>query len=1080
MNRPSNFRRTSLTTLLLASWFAVPASADDQLFRERIAPIFEKHCVRCHGGEEHKGGLSLATAEATRKGGDSGAAFIAAKPDDSLIVQHVSGDKPEMPKNAPPLSALQVAALREWIAGGAVWPAEVSLKDKQFEGQTWWSLQPLVRPKVPGLRQAVKSGQGDKGTGGQGDRQRSESAPLVSLSPVPLVPAPHSPIDAFIRAKLVEKGLAPSPEADRRTLYRRLSLDLLGLPPDPEAVDAFVADPNPLAYEVLVDQMLKSPRYGERWARHWLDVVHYGDTHGYDKDKLRPNAWPYRDYVIRSLNEDKPYDRFVLEQLAGDVLWPDTIDGITATGFIAAGPWDLIGHAEVPESKIDGKIARNLDRDDMVTTAMNAFCSLTVQCARCHNHKFDPVTQTDYYRLQANFAALDRADRMFDTDPAVGHRRMELLAEQKRLKSEEQRLTAETVKLCGEELKALDQKIASAQQAVAGQRRPEYGYHSGIESSPDKAKWVQVDLGKETSLSKLAYVGCWDDFNGIGAGFGFPVRFKIEVSNDPAFASGITLLVDKTEADVTNPGTTLQQAEVKGIAARYVRVTATKLAPRQNDFIFALAELSVFDAEGKNVALGASVTALDSIEAPIRWAKKNLVDGLFTVRSAEDVNRLREQRTALLERLVPQAIRDEIRRVETATAETATQLATLPAPQYVFAGMIHSGGGAFSGTGPFGGKPRSIHILKRGDVTSPADEVGPGIVPLRQGETGEFALAPNHVEGDRRVALAKWIVDEQHPLTWRSIVNRVWQHHFGRGLVDTPNDFGRMGQLPSHPELLDWLAVEFRDGGRRLKPLHRMIVTSATYRQTSAPPLEFSPVPSPPSSGERARVRGPSDEAASSAEEKKEEKTPHPNPLPAEPGRGDKPSDPRSIDSGNTLLWRANRRKLDAEALRDSLLFVAGKLDDRMGGPAFQDFVIEKPEHSPHYEYHLHDPEDPKSHRRSIYRFLVRSQTQPFMTTLDCADPSMIVDKRSETVTALQALALLNNKLVLSMSGHTAARVEAAAGDERQRVALAFRLAIGRSPTADESAALTDYARQHGLIQTCRVILNLNEFAFVD
>ena len=1002
-------------TLLCESLFAAHASADDKLFRERVTPIFEKHCVRCHSADEHKGGLSLATAEAARKGGDSGAAFIAAKPDDSLIVQHVSGDKPEMPKNAPPLSVQQVATLREWIAAGAAWPADVALKDKQFEGQVWWSLQPLIRPKVP----EMKSGQGDKEIGGQRDKQRSESAPLV--------PAPPSPIDAFIRAKLVEKGLAPSPEADRRTLYRRLSFDLLGLPPDPDAVDAFVADPNPLAYEVLVDQMLKSPRYGERWARHWLDVVHYGDTHGYDKDKLRPNAWPYRDYVIRSLNEDKSYDRFVLEQLAGDVLWPDTVDGITATGFIAAGPWDFIGHAEVPESKIDGQIARNLDRDDMVTTAMNAFCSLTVQCARCHNHKFDPVTQTDYYRLQANFAALDRADRMFDTDPAVGHRRTELLAEQKRIKSEEQRLAAETVKLCGEELKALDQKIASAQQAVAGQRRPEYGYHSGIEPIQDKAKWVQVDLGKEVSLSKLAYVGCWDDFNGIGAGFGFPVRFKIEASNDPAFASGVTLLVDQTEADVTNPGTTLQQAEVKGIAARYVRVTATKLAPRQNDFIFALAELSVFDAEGKNVALGATVTALDSIEAPIRWAKKNLVDGLFTGQSLEDVNRLREQRTVLLERLVPQGIRDEIRRVETATVETVTQLATLPAPQYVYAGMVFTSGGAFSGTGPFGGKPRTIRILNRGDVTSPGDEVGPGIVPLRQGETGEFALAPNHVEGDRRVALAKWIVDEQHPLTWRSIVNRVWQHHFGRGLVDTPNDFGRMGQLPSHPELLDWLAVEFRDGGRSLKTLHRLIVTSSVYRQQSQSNVQAG-----------------------------------------------------QVDSSNALLWRANRRKLDAEALRDSMLFVAGKLDDRMGGPAFQDFVIEKPEHSPHYEYQLHDAEDPRSHRRSIYRFLVRSQTQPFMTTLDCADPSMIVDKRNETVTALQALALLNNKLVLSMSRHTAKRVEAASADERQRVVLAFRLATSRSPTADEVEALSDYARQHGLTQTCRVILNLNEFAFVD
>ena len=1053
---------------VVATWMCLTniVAADDRFFVERVAPIFETHCVRCHSAEEHKGGLSLSTGAAARVGGDSGTAFVSKKPDDSLIVQHVSGDKPEMPKNAPPLSRQQVATLREWITAGANWPADITLQNTQFAGQTWWSLKPLVRPAVP----AVSGG---------------APSPGVAVTP----------IDAFIQAKLLERGLAPAPAADRRTLYRRLSFDLLGLPPDPAAVDAFVADPNPQAYEALVEAMLKSPRYGERWARHWLDVVHYGDTHGYDKDKPRPHAWPFRDYVIRSLNDDKPYDRFVLEQLAGDVLWPETVDGITATGFIAAGPWDFIGHAEVPESKLDGKIARNLDRDDMVTTAMNAFCSLTVQCARCHNHKFDPVTQTDYYRLQANFAALDRADRMFDADPVVGRRRKELLAEQQRLKGEAQRLANEVAKLGGDELKSVDQQIASSLQAAAGQRRPEYGYHSGIAATQDQIKWVQIDLGKEVTIQSFALVGCWDDFNGIGDGFGFPVRFKVELSSDADFKSNVIGILDRTAEDVPNPGTkrwvidltkklaavtantqllsavsvlassprrgeearrdeeektkaplTLalspeaggegtkpegQPAETKLAAteksARYVRVTATKLAPRMNDFILALAELSVFDADGKNVALGATVTALDSIEAPVRWAKQNLVDGIFTGQSAEDINALREQRAALLERLVPQALRDQLQSLEVAAAETAKQLTTLPAAQYVYAGMIHHGSGTFIGTGPLGGKPRTIRVLKRGDVASEADEVGPGIVPLRPNEAGGFTLAADHKEGDRRVALARWIVDEQHPLTWRSIVNRVWQHHFGHGLVDSPNDFGRMGQLPSHPELLDWLAVEFRDGGRSLKRLHRLIVTSNTYRQQS--------------------------QSNAQAEQ---------------------------IDSSNALLWRANRRKLDAESLRDSMLSVAGKLDERMGGPAFQDFVVEKPENSPHYEYHLHDPEDPKSHRRSVYRFLVRSQTQPFMTTFDCADPSMIVDKRSETVTALQALALLNNKLVLSMSNHMAQRVEVLALDERQRIVMAFRLALSRSPSDEEQVALTEYSKQHGLTQTCRVILNLNEFVFVD
>jgi hypothetical protein len=1062
MNEVFRSRLPVLTWLAGFGLLAFPAIAADPLdarkvFRDGVAPILERHCLRCHNDDDRKGGLSLSSSRAIRKGGDSGAVLVPAMPADSLL-QYVQGDKPEMPKNAPPLSKDQVATLRNWIQAGADWPDGLTLKDRHLEGQTWWSLQPLVRPPVP-------------------------SVDVANLAVHPAnVSAPRSPIDAFVQAKLAAKQLSPSPEADRRTLIRRLSFDLHGLPPDPAEVDEFIAETDPTAYERLVDRMLASPRYGERWARHWLDVVHYGDTHGYDKDKLRPNAWPYRDYVIRSLNADKPYDRFVEEQIAGDVLWPETVDGITATGFIAAGPWDFIGHAEVPESKIDGRIARNLDRDDMVTTTMNTFCSLTIQCARCHNHKFDPVTQTDYYRMQAVFAALDRADRMFDADPAIGQRRQDLLAEQSRLKSEQQRLTAETVRLCGNELKELDQKIASAQQAVAGQRRPEYGYHSGIEKEPDKAKWVQVDLGREVRISKVNYAGCWDDFNNIGVGFGFPVRFKIEASNDAAFAKDVAVLVDRTAADVPNPGTTLQQADVRDVAARYVRVTATRLAPRQNDFIFALAELGVFDADGKNVALGAAVTSLDSIEAPVRWSRKNLVDGIFTGQSAVDVVSLREQRAALLEKLVPQAVRAEIQNNETALAEMAKKLAALPAPQYVYAGMVFTGGGAFSGTGPFGGKPRSIQILKRGDVTSPGDEVGPGCVPLLPGESGEFPLPAGSPEGARRTALAKWIVNGNHPLTWRSIANRVWQHHLGRGIVDSPNDFGRMGQLPTHPELLDWLACEIRgrtpirdaaprdaaprEGeapaeprsppARSLKHLHRLIVTSATYRQTAGGEA---------TRGEGGGTRGVEGEDATDSASS----TPH-SAL----------RTPHSIDSANTLLWRANRRKLDAESLRDAMLLVAGKLDDRIGGPAFQDFVIEKPEHSPHYEYQLHDPEDPRSHRRSIYRFLVRSQTQPFMTTLDCADPSMIVEKRNETVTALQALALLNNKLVLSMSKHMAERANAVAPDDPHRITFAFRLALGRTPSPDELDALVVYAREHGMIQTCRVILNLNEFAFVD
>ena len=318
-----------------------------------------------------------------------------------------------------------------------------------------------------------------------------------------------------------------------------------------------------------------------------------------------------------------------------------------------------------------------------------------------------------------------------------------------------------------------------------------------------------------------------------------------------------------------------------------------------------------------------------------------------------------------------------------------------------------------------------IQVLKRGDIKQPAKEVGPqSIAALSEAFHDAYQLS-GEGESARRAALAHWITDKNNVLTWRSIVNRVWQHHFGRGLVDTANDFGRMGGRPSHPELLDWLAVTFRDDlGGSLKKLHKLIVMSDTYRHSSDK---------------------------------------------VEPA-----------DSNNVFLSHQNRRKLDAESIRDSILVVSGKLDLSMGGPSFQDFVIEKPQHSPHYEYQLHDPEDPKSWRRSIYRFIVRSQQQPFMTTLDCADPSMRVERRNESLSPLQALAMMNNGLVVAMAKHFAERVTQESKGLEAQTRHAFALALSRSPKADEIAPLLEYAKREGLENTCRVILNLNEFSFVD
>jgi hypothetical protein len=585
-----------------------------------------------------------------------------------------------------------------------------------------------------------------------------QTPPRPQVPEVAASDKPHArnPIDAFILTRLRREGLSPSPEADRRTLIRRVTFDLTGLPPTPQDVKAFIEDASPDAYEKLVDHLLAAPAYGERWARHWLDVVHFGETHGYDKDKPRNNAWPYRDYVIRSLNADKRYSRFVQEQLAGDVLFPESPEGVVATGFIAAGPWDFVGHMELREGTVDKEITRSLDRDDMVMTAASTFLSVTVHCARCHDHKFDPVPQEDYYRLQAVFAGVDRGERHF-ADPAL---------------------------------------------------------------------------------------------------------------------------------------------------------------PKQTRPVYAAVPLK---------------------------------------------------------------------------------------------------------------SPRPIHFLDRGDVKRPKHPVAPGGLDALSKQFPPFTVSEPDSEGARRAAFARWVTDPGNLLFRRSIVNRVWHYHFGRGIVETPNDFGKMGARPTHPELLDYLARRFADEGESLKSLHRLILASATYRQSSAP----------------------------------------------------NPTNER-IDADNRLLWRMNRSRLDAESLRDAILVVSGKLDRTMYGPSVRQFAF-KDDHSPVYDYAGYDPDSPGADRRSIYRFIVRSVPDPLMDSLDCPDASLLAPKRNTTLTALQALSLLNNPFVVRQCEHLAARAKAEAGDDvAAQIAAAFTLATARAPSAEESKMLTDYAARHGLTNACRVIFNSNEFVFVD
>ena len=975
---------------------AASTARADGLFRDTVAPVFQKHCLRCHNNIDKEGDFSLLSATALAESG-----YVEpGRPEDSRLLDAIGGGPEEatMPRDGRPLDRSEIDAIRRWIVAGAEWPNGFELKEAANDNFDWWSLKPLRKPLMP------------KVTGAD-----SEWA--------------ANPIDDFVLRQHRKHGLTRSPQADKRTLIRRLTFDLIGLPPTPEEVIAFERDQSPDAYERVVDRLLRSEHYGERWAQHWLDVARYADTCGYDKDKLRKNAWPYRDYVVRSFNDDKPYSRFVKEQIAGDILYPGTEDGILGLGFIAAGPWDFIGHVEVPEAKLDGKEARNLDRDEMVSATMNAFCSTTVQCARCHNHKFDPITQEHYYSLQSVFAAVDRAERPYDAEASIAERRKELAAALRSLRRDKADLESQLRSADGGVLgKALEEVKRLQKLAGAGTKPPEFGYHSAIAHRADTEKWVQVDLGKVVELHRLVLHACHDDFAGIGAGFGFPVRFRVLVGNTE---SELHAIVERSERDFANPGLTAVMVPLsrKPQMARFIRIEANRLRERKNDFIMALAELEAIDVSGQNVAHGKPVTAKDTIHAPIRWRNANLTDGLWAMAADSDAaNKLADaiaRVEAIRKRLETPKIRRRRQQVKAAIRRTESDLKALPAR-----GMVYAAASQFAAQGnfkPTGGKPREVRVLHRGNITQPKQAVQPGAIPLRPGDRWRLSLPPEHNEGHRRAALAEWIVSRENPLTWRSIVNRIWLHHFGRGLVATPNDFGRMGQSPSHPDLLDWLAVEFRDGEQSFRALHRLIVISSTYRQASR--------------GNAANSR---------------------------------------IDDDNRFLWRMSRRRLEAEELRDAVLAVSGRMNPQMGGPGFYLFQLEKTAHSPHYEYHLFDPNDKRSHRRSLYRFVVRSQPDPFMTTLDCADASQSTPKRSETLTSLQALALMNNDFILAMSQHFAQRLQAHSVEVPEQLALAVRLVASREPETHELARLVAHTKKHGLQSTCRLLLNLSEFCYLD
>ena len=987
--------------------------SDRQFFEAKIRPILVDHCYACHSAKKARGGLALDTREGLLRGGDTGPAIVPGDADKSLLIASVRHSNPElkMPQKAPKLADDAIADLVRWVNRGAPDPRDKTVI-LDARSTDWWSLKPLVRPAVP--------------------RTDGSNAGWA-----------RTPIDAFVLAKLHEKKLTASKEADASVLIRRMSFDLHGLPPTPEEVDAFEKDwvsaPNKQpAVERLADRLLASPRYGERWARHWLDVVHYGESNGFGMDRPRFNAWPYRDYVIRSLNADKPYARFVQEQIAADILFPDDSEAIPALGFAAAGPFNQSALAEQVDGTDCRKIALNLDRDDIVASVGATFLSMTVQCARCHEHKFDPIGQRDYYRMQAVFAGVGRAERPFDVDPKVAAQRRELTRRKRLLDEnpaanpfgpEEQATVAAAQTKWEEQVRAGDRRWqvlrrleAHSDSGTEFTELPDGSYRcAGPRPERDTYRFSTVLPAKEITAVRVEVL---TDPSLPHGGPGRQDNGNLHLSEFIVKAASLADLDQPVDVPLVDPVADFNQDgwDIKR-AIDGKRDTAWGIYPQVGKSHEATFELKKPIAGEDDSLLQFNLEQLHGGGHLIGRVRISITTQPKPAKSiAVPANVLADLKVAADHRTPDQAerIAQHFRRVY-----VDQQLAALPKPATVWA--IANDFPKFRNyAAPK--EPLPVYILKRGDIKQPLEKVDPGALACVASLSADFAANDPHREGTRRAEFAKWLTDPGNMLTWRSIANRVWHYHFGRGIADSPNDLGRMGSPPTHPELLDWLAAELQGNGGSLKKLHRLIVTSAVYRQVSD-------------------------------------------------------NDPQraAVDAENRYLWRMSRPRLDAETLRDTLLAATGKIDLTMGGPSAMQFNFLDPnkEVSPRLEYEAFDPDSPASYRRSVYRFLFRNLNDPLLDTFDAVDPSLSVGKRNATTTPLQALALMNNRFVLRQCEHLAARVEKEAGDVPGRVDRACRLVLGRPPRDAEAALLEDYARTYGLANMCRVLVNSNDFVFV-
>lgn len=955
-------QRVFLVLLGVAVGFTVVATGDRAAkaqepavdFARQIQPIFARRCFKCHGPDHAEGSLRLDTEEGMMAVLDSGEhGIVPSDPDSSEVYLRVVSEEESlrMPPEEKGLSADETRLIAQWIREGAHWSAH-------------WAYRPLNQPTVPTVREA--------------SWVRNE-------------------IDAFILHGLEQRNLTPADPADRVALIRRVYFDLIGLPPSPSDVDAFVNDPSPEAYEQLIDRLLASDQYGEKWARHWLDVVRYAETNGYERDSVKELIWKYRDYVVRAFNSDKPYDRFLLEQVAGDELPDRDADSITATGFYRLGIWD--------DEPADRELAHYDYLDDIVRTTGETFLGLTIGCARCHDHKIDPVTQRDYYSMVAFFANI--------SGHGAGNTNHVPIASF----ADRAAFDARVAEKAGLEAK-LEEQIASIEsnwRQIVEARDPQA-------ATIDAREPVRVETSEQAAQTwRFVQENPADDWFAIGfddsswqegpGGFG-RAGTPGAVVHTPWHNAHIWLRrTFRLEAIPTSIVLRLHHDEDVRVFLNGTEVFANSGYAREYaDFDITAVALPLLQT-GKNVL---------AIECR-QTGGGQYIDAGLTLTYADTI-------ASWIDRFGAEVLGgDSIEQWKEARRQLSESRAVNLTFEPEFAMAIAERG------------PQPTWILQRGLPAMKGDEVSPAFPGLLDPPAPEVVAPEGVASSGKRLALAKWLVSDSNPLVARVMVNRIWQHHFGRGLARTTSDFGLQGMPPTHPELLDWLAVDFRQSGWKIKRLHKLIMMSSAYQMSSQ-------------GSEHAYA----------------------------------------IDPQNDYFWRFDMRRLTAEEIRDSILAVGGTLNLQLYGPPIYPPLSREvlaTASRPDAAWGRSTPD--QAARRTLYVHVKRSLRPPMLSNFDAPESDTTCPVRMTTTVPTQSLGMLNSEFMIESATKFAERLARDAGDDpRERIKLAVRLIASRHASDEEIAGDLEFLeilrneeklneeqvwQAYGLM-----MLNTNEFVYLD